>query len=285
MSAVFDAFERPELLHFSKSVFILTFIFHCLPKHRSALCVVFLFMFLLEQRKLSHYAMVESPLTLSAYMAGEKLMTSNSDTHFAEKVTLTDLGLEDFDQEEVKVPVVEFGTIEVNPDDPLANDELASDPFVGNHPAHPELAVDEANVDAFASVHGDERFELLKTVVVGWGVTPSEVLDNVHGPQYRALSWLAHEDMLRYTPKSDFWIKRIVQRYVLAVLYFATNGPGWGDTYNFLSEHEECNWNRKNRGYFHGVGHCEGGFITVLALWENGLQGGEFLSSSDCLGF
>lgn len=89
-----------------------------------AICIIFLFMFILEQRKISHYAMVNSPMSLSAYLAGEELMAERDEND----VSLKDLGLEEF------VPQVEFGSIEVDPNDPLANEELATDPVVGNFP-------------------------------------------------------------------------------------------------------------------------------------------------------
>jgi hypothetical protein len=37
---------------------------------------------------------------------------------------------------------------------------------------------------------------------------------------------------------------RLETRYALACLYFATNGPSWNHSFNFLShEHHECAWN------------------------------------------
>lgn len=230
-------------------------------------------MFFLEQRKLSHYAMVKSPMSLSAYLAGEQLMAeSDPGENNGKKVTLGDLGLEEFDKVD-GIPQVEFGNIELNPNDPLANEVLANDPLVGNHQQQhpPPPALDE-----FSQMHGADRFKLLKGVVVGWGVTPDEVFDNPSSPQYRALSWMAHDDVLHYTPENDHWIKKIVQRYTLAVIYYSTNGPGWSNTLFFLSNFDECNWNRKYEGFFSGAGHCDGGFITALALWSNNLQGGEF---------
>lgn len=233
----------------------------------AALCVVFLFIFLLEQRKLSHYAMVESPMSLSAYLAGEELMTKNDGNS---QVTLGDLGLEEFDNIG-GVPEVEFGNIEVNPNDPLAIPELANDPLVGNNHYKP-LALDD-----FSQIHGTDRFQLLKQVVVGWGVTPTEIFENKGSAQYKALYWMAHDDVLRYTPDNDHWIKKIIQRYALTTIYYATNGPGWTNAFFFLSSKDECNWNHKSfTGFFAGAGHCEGGYITALALWSNNLDGGEF---------
>jgi len=266
----------------------------------AALCVVFLFMFLLQQRKLSHYAMVQSPITLSAYLAGEQLM----DERNGEKVTLGDLGLKEFQHEVGAIPEVEFGkleplpetqpepqtefqpefqsefqpndefpelgNIELAPDDPLANEELANDPFVGN--VH--MKASPLPLDDLAQMRGEDRFALLRGVVVGWGITPADVFENKHSPQYHALSWMANEDVMRYTPENDHWIKKIIQRYSLVTLYYATDGPGWTQTYLFLSNYDECDWNKVIDGFFRGAGVCEGGFITALALWSNNLKGG-----------
>jgi len=233
----------------------------------AALCVVFLFMFFLQQRKLSHYAMVESPISLSAYLAGEQLLAEEYDDEGKKKVTLDDLGLKEFHGVDW-VPQVEFGSIELDPNDPLANGELANDPLVGDHINPPESVVDEFKL------LGDDRFELLKSLVVGWAVSPLEVFDNRNSPQYLALHWMAHEDVLRYTPDDDRWIKKIIQRYALAVIYYSTDGLSWNKKLLFLSNYDECNWNRENIGFFEGAGHCdEEGFITALTLWSNDLKG------------
>merc|ERR1719491_2722381 len=145
----------------------------------AAMCVMFLFMFFLEQRKLSHHAMIESPIRWTTYMAGEQIMAE-------------------------------------------------SDPGENN------------------GVHGKDRLEILKGVVVGWGVTPAITFDNPNSPQYQALRWLTHEDVLRYSPENEYWIRKIVQRYALAVIYYSTGGPGWKQTLFFLSNYDECDWNRED---------------------------------------
>ena len=230
----------------------------------AAFCVICLFMFVLEQRKLSHYAMVDSPISLSAYLAGEEFMANRD-----EGVTMNDLGLEEFEGG-VSVPEVEFGNIEVNPNDPLANEELANDPLVGNFKKSSSTVLN-GNI-----MSGMDRIELLKGVIVGWGVTPSDILENISSPQFKALNWMANEDLLQYKPDDDYWIKKIVQRYVLVTLYYSTSGgEGWTDTLYFLSEKDECEWNGRTGNVYNGAGHCEDGFITSLALWSNNLDGGE----------
>jgi hypothetical protein len=61
-------------------------------------------------------------------------------------------------------------------------------------------------------------------------------------PQFAALSWLAESDPanlpLESTPLSVFQ-----DRFILATLYFSTNGESWTNQYNFLSAADICDWN------------------------------------------
>ena len=91
---------------------------------------------------------------------------------------------------------------------------------------------------------------------------------------------MANEDVLQYNPDTDQAVKKIIQRYALTTLYFATNGEQWTDGLNFLSQNDECDWNDEEAGgsLFKGVGHCnEEGDITSLALWSNNLDGGKWM--------
>jgi len=66
-------------------------------------------------------------------------------------------------------------------------------------------------------------------------------------PQNRAAKWIADEDALNLdTPASTKYedAYRFVQRYALAVLYFAWKGDEtWTYKFQFLSEQDECDWN------------------------------------------
>jgi hypothetical protein len=228
----------------------------------SSMCVVCIFAFMLSQWKLSNYAMVASPMGLSEYLAGEELMTIVN-------VEGTDVAgdTEYYNHGETGNQAASvfagLGDIEVNPNDALANEVLANDPLVGNRPTNP-------------SAPAVDSFEQLKRVVVGRGISPVEVFANPATAQFRALDWLANDDVLRYMPDSERWSKKIVQRYTLATIYYATNGQGWKNTLYFLSNRDECDWNRVYMGYFSGAGRCnKEGLITALALWGNYLKGGE----------
>ena len=68
-----------------------------------------------------------------------------------------------------------------------------------------------------------------------------------------ALQWLVEEDPLQVPIPSrsvgdtiaDFDDKayKLRQRYVVVLMYMATNGQDWGEQHNFLSGNDECKWN------------------------------------------
>lgn len=73
-------------------------------------------------------------------------------------------------------------------------------------------------------------------------------------PQYQAAEWLIDQDLFTACPSDP----KLIQRYVLAVFYYSTNGDSWdqcsqndatcGDNApffldrNFLSDSSECEW-------------------------------------------
>ena len=65
--------------------------------------------------------------------------------------------------------------------------------------------------------------------------TSAEVLFGNNTAQHQAFEWLT-------TNRTEWSDGQIVQRYVLAVLYFSTLGPSWKDQFNFLSDIHECDW-------------------------------------------
>jgi hypothetical protein len=65
-------------------------------------------------------------------------------------------------------------------------------------------------------------------------------LADPNSPQYRAAVWISEEDALQLPIKPDS--ERFLQRYSLAVLYYATQGEQWKHDLNFLTVRSECNW-------------------------------------------
>jgi hypothetical protein len=65
--------------------------------------------------------------------------------------------------------------------------------------------------------------------------------------QYVALDWLANVDTwevdIDSVPSQVF-----VERYVLALLFFSTNGRSWSNSYNFLTPASVCEWTDEGNG-------------------------------------
>lgn len=81
---------------------------------------------------------------------------------------------------------------------------------------------------AFASVQS-----LIRSVSLDDGRT----LEDASSPQYRALEWLSENEYLETYPD---W--RRIQRYALAVFFFATNGQEWIVNRAWNSDDDECTW-------------------------------------------
>jgi hypothetical protein len=82
--------------------------------------------------------------------------------------------------------------------------------------------------------------------------------------QFRALSWLYQSDQ-----HNPFWANeyRIIQRYVMATLYFNLGGENWLKQENWLSNENECLW------YSGGKISCSSERLTEIDLSVNGLVG------------
>lgn len=108
--------------------------------------------------------------------------------------------------------------------------------------------------------------------------------DNESSPQSKAARWLAEEDRLNLeTPNGNIFSDEgydYLQRYVLALDYYALDGPNWRHQFNFLTGSHFCSWGGfqvTSSGIIPvGVG-CSGTasdhFITTIFLDWNLLNG------------
>ncbi|CAB9499410.1 Leucine rich repeat N-terminal domain [Seminavis robusta] len=134
-------------------------------------------------------------------------------------------------------------------------------------------------IDTFAPLYDDE------------GPTPGRehvemLFQDSESPHYAALEWIALNDTPvettisldflddNATMRDDLRSQRLVQRYVLALLYFTTDGPtGWKESNEFLSQDHECDWS----GALSCTGTEEtnrtGHVVTTIDLRANGLSG------------
>jgi len=65
-----------------------------------------------------------------------------------------------------------------------------------------------------------------------------QAMINTKTPQYEAACWLIYED-LRNLNATDH---TLLQRYILMLVYFSTNGKNWVDRFGFHSPRDECHW-------------------------------------------
>lgn len=122
-----------------------------------------------------------------------------------------------------------------------------------------------------------ERFEALTIKLVEDHSVPELALGTAGSPQNNALHWIANQD----PSQIDIEDKFLIQRYALAVLFFATSGtpaygyfavPGsdWVNQANWMTREGYCGW--------HGV-ECVGNLtdgnadVFGLNLTSNGLVG------------
>jgi hypothetical protein len=82
----------------------------------------------------------------------------------------------------------------------------------------------------------------------------------------RALDWLAGQDPLVQCPTWSTSRARLLQRFLLALLFLQLNGPSWTDRSGWMTAASECEW--------FGV-ECDGGSQAVasVVLKRNGLSG------------
>lgn len=111
-----------------------------------------------------------------------------------------------------------------------------------------------------------EKMAALKRVIQFYDITPLSTLTDPTTPQYAALDWLANKDSgASYSSADDV---RILQRYVLATLYYSTGGANWNKSYGFLSDEHECKWFEEEKDWMldmtpttHGIKCGDEGFF------------------------
>jgi hypothetical protein len=91
-----------------------------------------------------------------------------------------------------------------------------------------------------------------------------EALQNASSPQSQALEWL--QQGINNTIEENW---RLIQRYVLAVLYYSTSGDTWLENANWLSETSECTW---YTDALDPICDENGRFLRIVLLGNN-LQG------------
>lgn len=89
------------------------------------------------------------------------------------------------------------------------------------------------------------RYTEIETYIIETGISAEDAIKNSKSPQHRAAKWMANKDGARLPIPATPAIANhltFVERYALAVFYFATGGPSWTNQLNFLSDNHVCTW-------------------------------------------
>lgn len=92
--------------------------------------------------------------------------------------------------------------------------------------------------------HSSREFEASRTYLIEKGISRSVDLFNKTSPQYIAAQWLSHKDGMRMEVPDIYSSYHLsyVERYTLAVFYFALGGEDWTNQLNFLTDTHVCTW-------------------------------------------
>lgn len=108
------------------------------------------------------------------------------------------------------------------------------------------------------------KFQQFADTLLDKNISTCETVLTNNTPQSEALLWLVEEGGEGPATEDE---DLMIQRYALAVLYFATSGADWFDMLGFLSATSVCDWQNANTTT--GVTACnENGFVTELQLGE-----------------
>ena len=100
-----------------------------------------------------------------------------------------------------------------------------------------------------SSISSEMRFAILSQKLQS--ISHIEILLDESSFQYQALSWMAYDDPANLN-LSNVTDQTIIERYILALFYFATHGHRWTNDVGFLSEKSICDWASGSNGVFCG---------------------------------
>lgn len=114
------------------------------------------------------------------------------------------------------------------------------------------------------------RLEAIRSVLLEHEVSGRQQLLTKGTAQYKALDWLANNDPAHLSALISGGIppENIINRYIVAVIYFQNNCHRWKNQLNFLSEHSIWEWQMSDSVEQTGV-LCNSSTIVQLDLGEN----------------
>jgi len=111
-----------------------------------------------------------------------------------------------------------------------------------------------------------DLIDMLSTISLDGG----SALQTPSTPQNKALNWLAGNANL-----DEYTEERKIQRYVLATLYYSTNGDDWYNNDGWLTDSDECEWyNGANTWSF-----CVSGLVSELDLYDSSIGGNNLVGT------
>lgn len=168
---------------------------------------------------------------------------------------------------------------------PTANpSSLPSTSFPSNSPSYipslslqPSLQPSATPTLSECSMTAQQRIDEILAILDN--VTDPVSLRNATFPQYHALQWLLHEDGLLLCPANS---KHIVQRWTLAVLYYATEGDAWFKCSNNAFATDNCGsespFHNGERRFLSSVHECEwAGLVCNIDRCVTEFEFGEYL--------
>ena len=114
-------------------------------------------------------------------------------------------------------------------------------------------------------------------------VQSEALLLNESTPQHKAMTWILDEDLnntldalvsraIGDEEDQDGLQLRLIERFVLAVLYYEFDGPNWFVDYGFLNATTSvCEWGEEDQGV--KCGDENGGHVALISLEFNNLNG------------
>lgn len=101
---------------------------------------------------------------------------------------------------------------------------------------------DSQEVEVFTPAESKARLNQAIRHLTDLGISSLEDLTTPGTAQSRAVNWLADDPYQIEIPAELNKHTRFVERYVLAVFYYSTNGPFWTNDVFFLQPIDHCKW-------------------------------------------
>lgn len=127
---------------------------------------------------------------------------------------------------------------------------------------------------ADCGISSEQREEQILEILYNHSIR--ELVDDVNTPQGSATDWLLNDDGLRLCPNEE----KILQRWVLAVIYFSTNGDAWFRCSGNQAAQDLCGFEEPFPGrqrFLSAVNECEWAGISCIDGCVTEIEFGKFI--------